>query len=229
MQLLRQKRGQIRPVDTSAHYRLRSRQAADLLFQDVHQLLWSVRPTVGHGALEVTPNTFIRIQFRGMRRKRNQMQTGRATQKLARRFSPMSLAVVQQNEQTAADLMQQLAEKHRDFFALDIVLVELAVQGAMEALRTDGDARDGRDPVVAITMTQERSLSDGAPRLPDRRDQEEARFVDKDDMGRQPGGVFFTWGQTDRFHSWMADSSRSTARRSGFWWLQPNWWRSLPT
>jgi hypothetical protein len=48
-------------------------------------------------------------------------------------------------------------------------------------------------------------------------------------VGCQPSGVFFTLGQTDRFHSAMAASSRSTARRSGFWWLQPSSWRSLPT
>jgi hypothetical protein len=40
-------------------------------------------------------------------------------------------------------------------------------------------------------------------------------------MGRQPRGVFFTRGQTDCFHSAMAASLRSMARRSGFWWLQP--------
>jgi hypothetical protein len=48
-------------------------------------------------------------------------------------------------------------------------------------------------------------------------------------VGRQPCGVFFTRGQTVRFHSAMAVSLRSTARRSGFWWLQPIWWRSFPT
>jgi hypothetical protein len=45
----------------------------------------------------------------------------------------------------------------------------------------------------------------------------------------QPRGVFFTRGQTVRFHSAIACSLRSAARRSGFWWLQPNWCRSLPT
>jgi hypothetical protein len=48
-------------------------------------------------------------------------------------------------------------------------------------------------------------------------------------MGCQPCGVFFTRGQTDRFHVVTAASSRSTARRSGFWWLQPIWCKSLPT
>jgi len=141
----------------------------------------------------------------------------------------MSLAVIQQNDQMAADLMQQMTEEGRHFFALDIVRIELAVQRTMKALRTDGDAGDGRDAVVPIPMMQDGCLSHGAPGLTDRRDQEEARFVDKDEMGCQPGGVFFTRGQTDRFHSAMAVSSRSTARRSGFWWLQPIRCRSLPT
>jgi hypothetical protein len=42
-------------------------------------------------------------------------------------------------------------------------------------------------------------------------------------VGCQPCGVFFTRGHSDRFHSVMAASFRSTARRSGFWWLHPSW------
>src|SRR5512136_63387 len=99
----------------------------------------------------------------------------------------------------------------------------------MEAFGADGNPRDSRDPVMTISMKHDRGLSHRTPGLMDRRDQEEARFVDKDEMGCQPCGVFFTWGQTDRFHFSMAASSRSMARRSGFWWLQPSWCRSLPT
>src|SRR4030042_7187993 len=99
----------------------------------------------------------------------------------------------------------------------------------MKTFWTNGDAGDGGDPVMAITMMQNRGLAYRAPRFKNRRDQEEARFVDKDEVGCQPCGVFFTRGQTDFFHFSMAASSLSIARRSGFWWLQPIWWRSLPT
>src|SRR5208337_1394103 len=112
---------------------------------------------------------------------------------------------------------------------MDVVLVELAVQCTMEMLRTDGNTRNSRDPIMTIPMEDDRGLSHRTPGLVDRGNQEEARFVDEDEMGCQPCGVFFTRGQTDRFHSSMAASSRSRARRSGFWWLQPIWWRSLPT
>jgi len=122
-----------------------------------------------------------------------------------------------------------MAEKDGYFFVLDIVLIQLAVERTTKAFRAEGDTRDGRDPVMAITMRQNRGLPYRAPGFADRRDQEEARFVDKDEVGRQPCGVFFTRGQTDRFHSAIAASFRSRARRSGFWWLQPSWCRSLPT
>jgi hypothetical protein len=129
----------------------------------------------------------------------------------------------------AGDLAEQMAEKRRDLLALDIVLVQLAVQRTPEALGADGDAREGRDAVVRVPVPDDRRLPHRPPRLPDRRDQEEAGFVDEDEVGPQPRGVFFTRGQPECFHAAMAASSRSRARRSGVWWLQPSWCRSFPT
>jgi hypothetical protein len=216
-------------VDTPPQERLGTGQTTNLINQDVHQFRGCVRPAVGQKPLEMIPDTFVRVEFGSVRRKRNQVQTGRAPQKLPDGIPPMSLAVIQKNDHMTPNLPQQMAKEGRDFFALDIVFIEVTVQSTMKTLPADGDPGDRRDAIVAITMTQDGRLAHGAPRLPDRRDQEEARFVDKNEMGCQPRGFFFTRGQTDRFHSAMATSLRSMARRSGFWWLQPIWWRSLPT
>jgi len=175
------------------------------------------------------PDAFIRVQFWSIGWKGRQVQTRRAGEKFLDGIATMNLAVIKKNDQVAFYLMQQVAQERCHFFALDIVLIELAVQCTMEAFWTDSDTRDGRDPLMTIPMNQNRCLSHRTPGLTDRGDQEEARFVDKDEMGCQPCGVFFTRGQTDCFHSAMAASSRSTALRSGFWWLQPIWCRSLPT
>ena len=96
------------------------------------------------------------------------MQTGCAGKKLLHGIATMNLAIIQQNDQMAVYLMQQMAEERRHFFALNILLIQLAVQCTMEALRADGDARDA---VVTIPMTQDSRLSHRAPRLTDRRDQ----------------------------------------------------------
>ena len=122
-----------------------------------------------------------------------------------------------------------MTQESLHLFALDVVLIQQAIQRTMKALGADGNAGDRGDPVVAIAVTHHRGLPHRAPGFPYGGDQEEPRFVDKDDVGRQPRSVFFTAGHTVDFHSAMAASSRSTARRSGFWWLHPNWWRSLPT
>jgi hypothetical protein len=229
MQQSGQKRGKIGLLNTSLQKRLRSSKVADFVSQGVHQLGLSIWTAVGQSALKVIPYSFIRVQLWGVRRKRHQVQTGRVGEKLLHRVAPMSLAIVQQSDQMTPYLTQQMAKEYCHFLPLNIILVELAVQCTMEAFRADGDTRDGRDPVMAFPVVEDRCLSHRTPGLTNRRDQEEARFVDKDEVGFQPCGVFFTRGQTERFHSAMAASLRSKARRSGFWWLQPIWWRSLPT
>jgi len=175
------------------------------------------------------PHAFIGVQFWGIWRKGHQMQTGSAGKKLLNGIATMNLPIIQQDNQMPSNLSQKLPEEPSHFLTMDIVLIELTVEGAMEAFRADAETGDGRDPIMTVSMKHERGLSHRTPGLLDRRDQEEARFVDEDEMGCQPCGVFFTRGQTDRFHAAMAASSRSTARRSGFWWLHPILWRSLPT
>jgi hypothetical protein len=164
-------------VDTPPQERLGTGQTTNLINQDVHQFRGCVRPAVGQKPLEMIPDTFVRVEFGSVRRKRNQVQTGRAPQKLPDGIPPMSLAVIQKNDHMTPNLPQQMAKEGRDFFALDIVFIEVTVQSTMKTLPADGDPGDRRDAIVAITMTQDGRLAHGAPRLPDRRDQEEARFV----------------------------------------------------
>jgi hypothetical protein len=229
MQHSGQKRGKIGLLDARAEEGLRSGQLADFVREDVHQFRLRVGPAVGQGAFEVIPDPFIGVQFRGVGREGLQVQSRRAAEEVLHGFAPVNPAIVQQDHEVAGDLAQQLPEEGRDFTALDIVRVEVTVQRAMAALRADGDPRDGGDAVVRIPVPHDRRLAHRTPGPPDRGDQEEARFVDEDKVGAQPRGVFFTRGQPSRFQRAMATSSRSTARRSGFWGLQPSWCRSLPT
>jgi len=216
-------------LDAPAEERRRGGQATDFLREDVHEFGRRIGSSVGQVGFEVIPNAFVGIQLRGVGREGLQMQPGRVAEQVLHGLAAVNAAIVQQHDEVAGDLAQQGAEEGRDLLALDIVLVQLAVQRTPEAPGADGDARDGRDAVVRIPVPHYRRLPHWAPRLPDRRDQKEARFVDKDDVGAQPRGVFFTRGQLARFHTAIAASSRSRARRSGVWWLQPNWCRSFPT
>lgn len=134
----------------------------------------------------------------------------------------MDLSVVQQHNDVATEVAQQFPQEHADFRSMNVHGVQMTVECEMAALRADRNAGDGRDPIMAQDMVVDRRLTAGAPGLTHRGNQQEAGFVDEHDMGCQPCGVFFTRGQTVRFHSAMSASLRSAARRSGFWWLHPN-------
>lgn len=207
----------------------RLRQAADLGSEDIHQFGLGVRPTVGERAFQVVPHALVRVKLRSIGRKGNEMEARRARQQFLNGVTPMDRPVVQKDEDMAGDLAKQMPEERGELFALDVVLVELAVQRATEALRTYGDPRDGGDTVVAIAMRNEWRPANRTPCFEHRRDEKKPGFVYENEVGTQPEGVFFTRGQTCRFQSSMAASLRSMARSSGFWWLHPSSCRSFPT
>lgn len=215
--------------DASPEVTLGLGQAADFFGQNVHHVGLRVRTAVGQDSVEVIPYAFVGIQFGRIGGERDQMKTASARQKFLHGLSSVDIAVVQQDDQMAAHLTQQMAKEERDFLALDVVFVELTVQGAVKDPGTDCDSRDGGHPVMAIVIRQEGRLSHRTPSATNRGNQEEPGFIDEDDMGAQPRRVFFTAGHTSRFHASMAASSRSRARVSGFCGLQCNWCRSLPT
>jgi hypothetical protein len=217
MQHSGQKRGKIGFADASLEQIRRGGQPTDLVSEDVHQLGLRVWSAVGQTVFEVPPDAFVRIQFGSIWGQRDQMKAPSACEERVNRVAAVDGAVVQEDEHVAADVAEQSAQEDDHGLALDVVVVEVAVQDTMESPGADGDAGDGGDPIVTLAMPDDGRLADRTPGLANRRNQEEPRFVDEDEVGCQPCGVFFTTGQTVRFHSAIAASSRSMARRSGFW------------
>ena len=86
----------------------------------------------------------------------------------------MGFAVIEENHQRTGDLAQQMPEECHYFFALNVVLIQLAVQRTMKSFRADSDAGDGRDTIVMIPMMKNRSLALAyrAPSLANRGNQE---------------------------------------------------------
>jgi len=132
------------------------------------------------------------------------------------RFSVVCLRVVQDRDHGAAQVAQEIAEKEADLLVSDVVEVKLVEQAQALALRADRNSRDDRDLVPAVAVAMHGSLAARRPSLDHIRDQKEPGFVGKDDVGAQPRSVFFTRGQSCRFHSSIASSFRSIARFSGF-------------
>ena len=216
-------------LDAGLEERLGSADAADFRRERLHQVLGAVGTGIGEGLLEQRPYAFVGVEFRRVGRKGFEMQPRMAQDELVDGTALVNLSVVEEGDDLSAQMAQDIVQKTADHVAVDVRVKQLAVQPQVSALRADGDSGDRRDPIVAIDVAMDWRLTARTPRLAHRRNQQKARFVEEKDVGPQPCGVFFTRGHAVRFHRAMASSSRSMARRSGFWWLQPNSCRSLPT
>lgn len=102
----------------------------------------------------------------------------------------------------------------------------MQIEADPAALGTDGNGRNRRDLVALVAVPDDRRLAPGRPRPPDVGDQQEPAFVGTRQVGLQALRVFFILVQRYRFQRSMAASSRSIARRSGFWHDQ---WRAMST
>src|SRR5580704_4234318 len=129
----------------------------------------------------------------------------------------MGGGVIEQNNDRAAQVPQQLTEKHTDLLLPNVVEEEEIVETQVLSLGTERNPRDHRDSVPSsLPMMMDRSLPFRSPGANHRGNQEEAGFVGKYYMGAQPSSVFFTRGQTFRFQRLIFSPSCSNARRSGF-------------
>ena len=133
------------------------------------------------------------------------------------RCSFMGWGIVQKHDHRAAQVAEQMAEEDTHLLLPDVVEPKLVIEAEVLSLGTDGDARDNRDSLSPIPMAQDRGLAPRGPGLDHIGDQQEPGFIDEDEVGTQPRSVFFTRGQSFCFQRVIACSSRSRARRSGFW------------
>jgi hypothetical protein len=190
--------------------------------QDEFELVRIVGTAVGEPPLQERPDAFVRVELRGVAGEVLEPQPGVTGFELVQDFAAVNRGGIEQHDERAAQVAQQGAEECGDVHEPDVVVVQPIVQAQSPPPRADRDHRDGRYPVASEPMPEVRRPAAGSPGPDDRRDQEETRLVEEDEMGPQPRCVFFTCGKRLRFQRRIASSSLSTARRSGFWWVQPS-------
>lgn len=138
-------------------------------------------------------------------------------------------AIVPEHDDRPAQVPEEMAEKLTDLGLVEVGAMHPVVEAEVPTARADREAGNHREPIVPLPEAQQRGVPPRSPGLAHTGDQEEARFVDEDEVGTQPRSVFFTRGQSRRFHLVMRASSRWRARASGFWWLHPSVCISRPT
>lgn len=181
-----------------------------------------VGSTIGQAGLGICPHAFVGIEFRAVGRERLQVEARVAAAQLPDRFAFVDRSIVEENDHMAAQVAQQMAEEVADLGMADVVLMATEVKSYPPAHGTDRQTGDDGQAIVAVAVVDVRRLSARCPGPPKRWDQEEPRLVDEDEVRPPARCVFFTCGQRVRFHRSMRSSSRSSARRSGFWTLRPS-------
>lgn len=207
--------------DATAQYTLGGTSFSQAAKQSATELRNIVWLTVRQGMFRGMPRGFDRIEFRCVGGQFLQMQARVLVAELMQALPVVDRRTVPDDDDMAAKMFEQVPEKVLNLIARDVLRVKPEVEPKPPAFRADRQAADDRDPGVVVAVPDDRGLTHPRPGTPDGGDQHEARFVGKDDVRTQPRSVFFTRGQSLRFHCSIRASSRSSARLSGFWQLKP--------
>ena len=129
------------------------------------------------------------------------------------------------------ELAQETAQELDNALLIDArVGVEAKVQmDSVTAWRYAKSGNGGDFFVRARALMQHRGLPLRTPGPSDQGGHHEATFVEKYQPGLQARGFFLMRGHWCFTQPSMASSSRSMARRWGFWGLQPNPWSRRQT
>lgn len=173
--------------------------------------------------LEVAPERFGRVQFRGIRRKELHMEFAAALEKSVDIFGAVSKQSIPKDEQRSLELGSEFFEKPYDLRAGNIGIgVEGKVKSHPLADRGESQGGDhGNLLVRAGLLIEDGGLTSRRPSASEQRSHQDAAFVNKNEMGFQLMGFFLMRGHSFFIQSWMAFSSRSRARLSGLWGLHP--------
>jgi hypothetical protein len=125
---------QVRFEDAAAEFLGRAANLIDGSNDGRHQLVHVERAAVGEVAFRPRPNPFIGVEVRGVSGKVLDVQARVSPQELGERGAGVCGGVVQQNDDWAVEVAEQLAEKSTHFFLSDVVEEEQIVQAQMLSL-----------------------------------------------------------------------------------------------
>ncbi len=182
-----------------------------------HQLIGMVRTTVGEFPFGQRPDSFVGIEVRGVGGEMLNVQAGMSLEQVLERLPLVRGGIIQQNDDRSPEMPQQLTQEPADLLLPNVVKKEEIVEAQVMPPRAHRNSGNDGDLVApSLAMAIHGSLALRSPGSDHVGDQEEARFIGKDDVGTHPRSVFFIRSQFFCFQRPMAFSFCSSARRSGF-------------
>jgi len=178
---------------------------------------------VGEGiGFQIGPQVLHGIEFGGVRGQIFQVCRARQDA-LVDELALVRLEAIPDEHDGRVQLTLQMLEEIHGALSIDVGIgMQPKVQRDPIAIWQDAQRGDGRDLVLGATaLAQYWRVSAHAPGAAYQRRHEHPGFVEENDARPQACGVFFTRGQSCSIQARMRSSSRSTARRVGFWGENP--------
>lgn len=165
---------------------------------------------------EMSPHILHRIEFgRIGRQSFDDNPSSSGSHVVLDQTTAMNRCAIPDDQQFARHMPFEMTEKLDRLGALDAAGVDLEIEAP------ESQPPDDRKAFPIERLVQQRGLSAWRPGACPRGAGAQSTFVDEDDGSPLLTGLFFKAGQTTRFQRRIAFSSRSTARRSGRWQLNP--------
>lgn len=146
--------------------------------------------------ISAIPDIFRRIEFRRITRKILRPQSRMPSQKCFHLFAAMDGRPIPQKDQRPPKMFQQIFQKSPHVQPVQIPPVELDKKGQPFPLGRYGQGTDRRNLVLFVEMIDIRRFSLGSPRPRDRRNEQKAAFIEKQQRGANSCGVFL-YGAND--------------------------------
>jgi hypothetical protein len=111
------------------------------------------------------------------------MDSAMFEQELLHLFAPVDRPTVPQQKDRTPQVLEQLFEKGSNVQSIKIATLKSYIEGQVSALGRHCKGTDGRDSILFVEVIKNRSFAPGGPGPGHVRNQQEPRFIEKDQMG----------------------------------------------
>lgn len=155
----------------------------------LNDVLWR---TVGQRVFGFGPHKLVGVEFWGIGWKSMHMEALVLANELLDDDASVNGAAIPEQHNRSAQVAQEVTQESDDLHPGDIGAVKTEVKSKPLVRRGDGDGRDSSNALPAVAVSEDRGVADRRPSLAHVRDEEEAAFVEEDEMGPKSSGFFLT-------------------------------------
>lgn len=179
---------------------------------------------------QIGPDVLHRVEFGSIGRKKGDVQIGGCVDEGSHLPGPVGGQAVPDQYNRLTQFPEEVAKKLDHQRSIDIgVRMQPKIQPNSIATRIDAESGNGGDFLVSSgPLVQHRRMPARVPAAANQGRHQQAGFVEENEVRFQSAGFFLMRGHSCFIHRWMHTSSRSIARRVGFWGLHPRERSSRP-